>query len=48
MEIAEKNCRFRARDDEDKKNEEQKAEHVIHLIRPQRVENEEQLNENTA
>lgn len=31
MEITEQNCRFGTRDDEYKKNQEEKSEHVIHL-----------------
>lgn len=31
MEITEQNCRFRTRDDEYEKNQEEKSEHVIHL-----------------
>lgn len=34
MEVAEQNCSFRTGDDQDQKHEEQKAEHVVHLIGP--------------
>lgn len=48
MEIAQQDGRLRAGDDENQEHEEQKTEHVIHLIRPQGVQNEEQLNEDAA
>lgn len=48
MEIAQKDSCLRARDHQNDKHQKQKAEHVVHLARPDRVQDEEQLNENTA
>lgn len=48
MEVAQQNGRLGARDDENQKNDEEKAKHVVHLARPDRVEDEEQLNEDAA
>jgi hypothetical protein len=48
MEVAQQNCRLRTRDDQNDKDQKEKAKHVVHLIRPQRVENEEQLDEDAA
>lgn len=36
MEVAEQNCGLRAGDEQDNENQEQKSEHVIHLMRPER------------
>lgn len=43
MEITEQNCRFRTRDDEYEKNQEEKSKHVVHLARPEGIKYEEQL-----
>ena len=48
MEIAEKNCCLRACDDQDQEHEKQETEHVIHLVWPQRIEDEEQLNKDAT
>ena len=41
VEIAEKNCSFRTGDDQDDEDEEEESEHVVRLIGPNRVQNEE-------
>lgn len=48
MEVAEQDRRFWAGDDQDQEHQEQETEHVIHLVRPQRVQDEEQLNEDAS
>lgn len=48
VEIAEQDGRLRAGDDEDQEHQEQKAEHVVHLVRPQRVQDEEKLDEDAT
>lgn len=46
MEVAQKDCCFGAGDHQDPKYQKQETEHVIHLAGPQRIQNEEQLDEN--
>lgn len=48
MKVAKQDCRLRAGDDENQEHEKQESEHVVHLIGPQRVQNEEQLDEDAA
>lgn len=48
MEIAQEHSGFRARDDQNEKYQKQKTEHVVHLARPNRVQNEEQLDKDAA
>lgn len=48
MKVAKQDCRLRAGDDENQEHEKQETEHVVHLIGPQRVQNEEQLDEDAA
>ena len=48
MKVGQEDGSLGTRDDEDDKDEEEKAEHVIGLMRPNAVENEEELNEDAA
>jgi len=48
VEVAQQYGCLRARDDQDDKDQEQKAEHVVNLAGPQRTQDKEQLNENAA
>lgn len=48
MEVAKKDGSFRASDDQNNGNEKEEAKHVIDLVRPKRVEDEKQLNENAT
>lgn len=48
VEITQQDRRLGARDDEDQEHQKQESEHVIHLVRPQRVQDEEQLDEDAA
>lgn len=48
MEIAEEDRRFGASDDQNDEYNEEETEHVICLIGPQWIEDEEELNEDTA
>uniref|UniRef100_A0A182NAT5 Tox-SGS domain-containing protein n=1 Tax=Anopheles dirus TaxID=7168 RepID=A0A182NAT5_9DIPT len=45
VEVAQQNRRLRAGDHEDQEHQKQKAKHVVHLARPERVQDEEQLDE---
>ena len=48
VEVAEEDGRLRARDDEDQVDDGEETEHVVELVRPNAVENEEELNENAT
>lgn len=48
MEIAQEDRRLRACDHQNQEHEKQKAEHVVHLTGPNRIQNEEKLNENAT
>jgi hypothetical protein len=48
MEIAKKDRRFRAGDNQNDEDKEEKSKHVVHLVRPDAVENEEQLDEDAT
>lgn len=48
MEIAQENGGFGARDDQNKVDDAQEAEHVVELMRPDAVEHEKELNENAS
>lgn len=48
MEIAQQDGRFRAGDDQNQEHQKQKAEHVVHLAGPERVQDEEQLDEDAT
>lgn len=48
MEIAQKHRCLRACDDQNPENQKQESEHVVHLAGPNRIQNEEELNENAA
>lgn len=48
MKVAQKYRRFRASDNQYQEHEEQESKHVVHLVGPQRVQNEEQLDEDAA
>lgn len=48
VEIAEQDSGLRASDEENDKYQEQKSKHVVHLMRPNAVEDEKKLNENAA
>lgn len=48
MKVTEQDRSFGARNHQNYKNQEKKSEHVVHLRRPNRIKNEEELNENTA
>lgn len=48
VEIAQQNGRFCTSDHQNYKHQEQKAEHVIQLRRPDRIQDEEQLDEDAA
>lgn len=48
MEVAKEHSRFWARDHEDDEHQKQEAEHVIRLVRPQRVQDKEKLDEDAA
>lgn len=48
VEVAEQDGRLGACDHEDDEYQEEEAEHVVHLIRPERVQDEEELDEDTA
>ena len=48
MEVAEEDGGLRARDDQDEIDNGQEAEHVVELMRPQAVQDEEELNEDAA
>lgn len=48
VEVAEENGGLRAGDDQDDKDQEEKAKHVVHLVRPDAVENEKQLDEDAS
>lgn len=43
MEVAEENCHPRARHDENHKNQEQKTKHVVNLMVPNTLHNEEEF-----
>ena len=48
MEVAKKDGSFRASNDQNYCNKKEEAKHVIDLVRPKRVENEKQLDENAS
>lgn len=48
VEVAQQNCCLRAGDEQNDENQEQESKHVVHLMRPNAVENEEKLNEDAA
>lgn len=48
VKVAQQNRRLRAGDDQDQKHQKQKAKHVVHLAGPERVQDEEQLDEDAA
>jgi len=48
VEVAQQYGCLRARDNQDDKDQEQKAEHVVDLAGPQGTQDKEQLNENAA
>lgn len=48
MEIAQKNSGLGARDDENKVDNAEESEHIVELVRPDRVEDEEELNEDAS
>lgn len=48
MEVTQEDCGLRACDDQDEENQKQESEHVIHLVGPNRIQNEEQLDENAT
>uniref|UniRef100_A0A182INA6 Tox-SGS domain-containing protein n=1 Tax=Anopheles atroparvus TaxID=41427 RepID=A0A182INA6_ANOAO len=48
MEVAQQDRRLGAGDHEDEEYQEEKTEHVVHLTRPERVQDEEQLDEDAA
>lgn len=48
MEIAQQYGGLGASDDQDQEHKEQKAEHVVHRIRPDRIEDKEELDKNAA
>lgn len=48
MEIAQQNCCLGAGYDQYEKHQEEESKHVVHLIGPQRAQNEEQLDEDAA
>ena len=46
VEVAQQDGSLRTGDDEDERYKQQEAEHVVDLVRPDRVEDEKQLDEN--
>lgn len=48
VEIAQQDGRLRAGDDQNQEHQKQKAEHVVHLAGPERVQDEEQLDEDAT
>ena len=48
MKVAQQDCRFRAGDNKDDKDQKEKSVHVVDLCRPNRAENEKQLNKDTT
>lgn len=48
VEIAEEDGGFGTRDDQNDEHQEQEAEHVVHLVGPDTVQNEEELNKDAA
>ena len=48
MEVAQKNGCLGTGDHQNPKYQKQETEHVIHLTGPQRIQNEEQLDENAS
>lgn len=48
MEIAQQNGCLRAGNYQYEKHQEEESKHIVHLIRPQRTQNEEQLDEDAA
>lgn len=48
MEVAEQNSCLRAGNEQDYEDQEEEAKHVIHLMRPNAVEDEEKLDKDAA
>ena len=48
MKVTKQNRRLGARDDQNERDEQQKAEHVVNLVRPDRIQNEKELDEDAA
>jgi hypothetical protein len=48
MEIAEQYGRLAAGDNENDEHQEQEPEHIVHLVRPDAVQDEEELDEDAA
>lgn len=48
VEVAEQDGSFRARDHQDDEDQEEETEHVVHLVGPDAVEDEEELDEDAA